>query len=33
MVLFAESMEELQDLQDKFQIHCSQWKLKVNPEK
>ena len=33
MVLFAESMEELQDLLDKFQIYCSQWKLKVNSEK
>ena len=33
MVLFAESMEELQDLLDKLQIYCSQWKLKVNSEK
>ena len=33
MVLFAESMGELQDLLDKFQIYCSQWKLKVNSEK
>ena len=33
MVLFAESMKELQGLQDKFQIYCSQLKLKVNPEK
>ena len=33
MVLFAESMEELQDLLDKFQIYCSQRKLKVNSEK
>ena len=31
--IFAESMEELQDLLDKFQIYCSQWKLKVNSEK
>ena len=28
MVLFAKSMEQLQDLLDKFQIYCSQWKLK-----
>ena len=33
MVLLAESMEELQDLLDKFQIYCSQWKLKMNSEK
>ena len=33
MVLFAKSMEELQDLLDKFQIYCSQWKLKVYSEK
>ena len=34
MVLFAdESMEELQDLLDKLQIYCSQWKLKVRSEK
>ena len=33
MVLFAESMEELQDLLDKFQTYYSQWKLKVNSEK
>ena len=33
MVLFAESMEDLQDLLDNFQIYCSQWKLKVNSEK
>ena len=33
MVLFAESIEELQDLLDKFHIYCSQWKLKVNHEK
>ena len=33
MVLLAKSMEELQDLLDKFQIYCSQWKLKVISEK
>ena len=33
MVLLDGSMEELQHLLDKFQIYCSQWKLKVNPEK
>ena len=33
MVLFAESIEELQDLLDKFHIYGSQWKLKVNHEK
>lgn len=33
MVLFSESIEDLQDLLDKFHIHCSQWKLKVNHEK
>ena len=32
-MLFAESIEELQDLLDKFLIYCSQWKLKVNHEK
>ena len=32
MVLFAKSMEELQDLYDKFKIYCLQWKLKVNSE-
>ena len=32
MVLFAESIEELQDLLDKFHIYCSQWKPKVNHE-
>ena len=33
MVLLDESMEELQDLLDKFQIYCSQRKFKVNSEK
>ena len=33
LVLLDESMEELQYLLDKFQIYCSQWKLKVNSEK
>ena len=33
MVMFAESMEELQDLLDKFETYCTQWKLKVNSEK
>ena len=33
MVLFAESIKELQDLLDKFHIYCSQWKFKVNPDK
>ena len=33
MVLFAESIEELQDLLGKFHIYCSQWKLKINHEK
>ena len=32
-VLFAESIEELQDLLDKCKIYYSQWKRKVNPEK
>ena len=32
MVLFAENIEELQNLMD-FHIYCSQWKLKVNQEK
>ena len=33
MVVFAESIEELRYLLDKFHIYCSQWKLKVKHEK
>ena len=33
MIVFAESIEELRYLLDKFHIYCSQWKLKVNHEK
>ena len=33
MVVFAERLEELRYLLDKFHIYCSQWKLKVKHEK